>query len=117
MDAKRNQVILNKCDKNWWSQYRQGETQRHMWAKLKPQIVIDLLDKSAGNARYMARQILERMETHKDRWQIRATAQSGGTGDDRGAEESLYIALRAGGITYHLGLKDQPTLHIISITR
>ena len=117
MDAKRNQAILNNCNKNWWNQYQQDDAMRRVWAKLKPQIIIDLLEKSSGNARHAARQVLERMETHKDQWQIRATAHQGGKGDERGTDDSLHITLRAGGIMFHLRLKEQPALHIIQITR
>lgn len=117
MDANRNQAILNNCDKNWWNQYQQDEPMRRVWAKLKPQLFIDLLDKSSGAARHAAREVLLRMETHKDKWQIRATAHQGGIGDVRGVDDGLHITLKAGGIKFHLRLKEKPLLHIIQITR
>jgi hypothetical protein len=117
MDAKRNQVILNNCDKNRWNQYQQDEPMKRVWAKLKPQLIIDLLDKSSGTARHASREVLLRMETHKDNWQIRVTAHQGGTGDARGADDNLHITLKAGGIKFHLRLKEKPSLHIIQVTR
>ena len=117
MDAKRNQAILTNCDRNWVNQFQQNEPMRRVWAKLTPQVIIDLLDKPSGEARHAARQVLERMATYKDKWQIRATAHQGGTGDVRGVDESLHITLKAGGIMFHLRLKEKPALHIIKITR
>lgn len=117
MDAKRRQALLTNCDVRWWNQFQQEESMRRVWAKLKPDVIIELLDSPAGAARHAAREVLARMETHKDKWQIRATAHQGGTGDARGVDDSLHITLRAGGITYHLRLKETPRLHIIQITR
>lgn len=117
MDAKRKQAILNNCDGKWWNQYQPDEPLRRVWAKLKPDVVIELLDKSSGAARHAAREVLARMETYKDKWQIRATAHHGGTGDTRGVDDSLHITLKAGGIKFHLRLKEKPSLHIIQITR
>ena len=117
MDAKRRQALLTNCDARWWNQYQQSDAMRRVWAKLKPDVIIDLLDNPAGAARFAAREVLARMETPKDKWQIRATAHQGGTGDARGVDDSLHITLRAGGIMYHLRLKETPRLHIIQITR
>ena len=81
MDSKRKQAILNNCDERWWRQFQQETTVKRVWAKLKPEAIIDLLDSPASAARHMARQVLANMETYKDKWQIRATAHQGGTGD------------------------------------
>jgi hypothetical protein len=117
MDAKRNQNILDNCHPLWWKQYQEDAQLLRVWAKLKPQTIIDLLEDCAFGARHAARQVLERMETSKDAWSIRATAHKGGTGDVRGVDGNLHITLNAGGITYHLRCKEQPQLHVIQITR
>jgi hypothetical protein len=117
MDAKRNQNILDNCHSLWWGQYQEDTQLRRVWAKLTPQTIIDLLDDCAANARHEARQVLERMETSKDKWHVRATAHKGGTGNARGVDDNLHITLRAGGIMYHLRCKEKPALHIIQITR
>jgi hypothetical protein len=117
MDAQRTQRILANCHTLWWGQYQQDTELKRVWAKLKPQTIIDLLDNCAYSAKHTARQVLERMETSSDKWLIRATAHQGGTGDARGADGNLHITLRAGGISYHLRCKETPVLHIIQITR
>lgn len=117
MDAKRRQALLKNCDSRWWNQYQQDEPMRRVWAKLTPDLIINLLDNPAGAARHAAREVLARMETHKEKWQIRATAHQGGTGDTRGVDDSLHITLRAGAIMYHLRLREKQKLHIIQITR
>lgn len=117
MDANRKQAILNNCDERWWNQYQQDEPMRRVWAKLTPKVILELLDSPSGTARHAAREVLTRMETYKDHWQIRATAHQGGLGDARGVDESLHITLKAGGLKFHLRLKEKPRLHIIQITR
>ena len=117
MDAKRNQAILDNCHRLWWGQYQEDAELRRVWVKLTPQTIIDLLEDCAFGARHAARQVLERMETSKVKWQIRATAHQGGTGDPRGVDDNLHITLSAGGIMYHLRCKEKPALHIIQITR
>jgi hypothetical protein len=118
MDAKREQRILDNCHPSWWKQYQGSSTTARLWAKLTPEIMIDLLSNCAYAANFQARQILQRMETANTPWLIRATAHQGGTGDnERGADENLHITLKAGGISYHLRCKESPRLHIIQITR
>ena len=121
MDSKRKQAILNNCDERWFKQFQQDTTVRRVWAKLEPELIINLLEESASAAHFAARGVLARMETHKDKWQVRATAHEGGTGDARGVDESLHITLKAGGITFHLRLKEKQNqknrLHITQITQ
>ncbi len=117
MDAKRTQSILNNCHSLWRGQYQEDTKTSRGWVKLTPQTIIDLLDDCAFSARYEARQVLDRMETSKGKWYIRATAHQGGMGDARGADANLHITLEAGGIAYHLRCKELPQLHVIQITR
>lgn len=117
MDANRKQAMLNNCDSNWRNQYQQDKSVRRVLAKLTPDLIIELLDKSTGAARHAARELLSRMETYKDKWQIRATAAQGGTPETGSVDETLQITVRAGGIMFHLYLKENPRLRIIQIMR
>jgi hypothetical protein len=115
MDAKRTQRILGQCHPLWWGQYQEDDPNRRVWAKLNPELMIDLLDNCAYSARFEAREVLDLMESHV--WRIGATAHEGGTGDARGTDDNLHITLRVGHISYHLRCKEAPALHIIQITR
>lgn len=85
------------------------------WAKLGPEVVVDLLDNAAGVAHQQARILLLKMR--RSRWSISATVHAGGFGDARrGADSNAHITLRVGGTNYHLQCKERPYLHLIQIT-
>jgi hypothetical protein len=115
MDAKRAQRILGNCHPLWWGQFQEDDTQRRVWAKLRPEQIIDQLDNCAYTANFMAREVLGLMETRI--WRLRATVHAGGTGDARGVDDSPHISLQVGTTSYHLRCKEMPSLHIIQITR
>jgi hypothetical protein len=117
MDAKRQERLLKNCHPMWGKQFQSGGDQK-VWAKLTPQVIIDLLDNCAFGAKYQARQVLAHMEDERQNWQLRATAHVGGKeGSDRANDMNLHITINAGGISYHLRCKEQPQLHVIQITR
>lgn len=114
MSQPQHEQIIRNCSDKWSRQYQPGTTTVRTWQKLGPEHVIHLLENAAVGARADANALLRQLA--RSPWRIGATVHAGGTGDGRGVDPNPHVTVSVAGRSYHLGCKEQPGLHVISVT-
>jgi|SRR5215217_72666 len=115
--------IAEKCSDKWRGQYQSDTMTERVWQKLDPEVTVQLIDDARNIPRYdlgrdvSASELLREMQACGE-WRISAAPHEGGHGDSgRHADKNLHITIRVDGTSYHLRCKEEPTLHIIQITK
>lgn len=138
MSQHQHEKIIRNCSNKWSRQYQPGTTTVRTWQKLGPEHVIHLLENTAHGARADANALLRQLA--RSPWRIGAVQPSraalgrssarepmaherasspmhaGGKGDERGVDPNPHVTVSVAGRSYHLGCKEQPGLHVISVT-